>query len=184
MLDRLEPLPEIVCSPTLIDALGADVPAPQRQRLLATLREQIAIARAATARRGAELDALCAEAARRLHAGPDELTEPARMVLTEHKAVAERLAPRIEALEQKLAAPATLLDTGTRALFQSSVDAGKEHLALYGAVCERLLRRADERRSTPLGPLPARPVEGDVDYDAMTRETIARFPNILATLAE
>ncbi|HTV45953.1 MAG TPA: hypothetical protein VMF05_11600 [Stellaceae bacterium] len=32
--------------------------------------------------------------------------------------------------------------------------------------------------------LRARPVEGEVDHGALTREIIARFPNILAELAK
>ena len=33
-------------------------------------------------------------------------------------------------------------------------------------------------------PLRAHPVTGEVDHEALTREIIARFPNILAALAE
>jgi RNase P protein component len=48
---------------------------------------------------------------------------------------------------------------------------------IVGLVLEEQTRPTD-------GVLRARPVKGEIDHEALTREIIARFPNILAALAE
>jgi acyl carrier protein phosphodiesterase len=66
---------------------------------------------------------------------------------------------------------------------EQSIAVAKDWLALYRELHAKLLRAAAERR--PAGEiLRARPIEGDIDHEALTREIIARFPKILAALAE
>ena len=45
-------------------------------------------------------------------------------------------------------------------------------------------KAAGPRQPTPEEVLRARPVEGDIDHKALTREIVRRFPKILAALAK
>jgi hypothetical protein len=49
---------------------------------------------------------------------------------------------------------------------------------IVGLVLEEQSRPAEAK------PLHAHPVAGEIDHEALTRDIIARFPNILAALAE
>lgn len=49
-------------------------------------------------------------------------------------------------------------------------------------VATAALRQGQEEKQEKI--LRARPVAGEVDHEALTREIIARFPKILAALAE
>jgi len=57
-------------------------------------------------------------------------------------------------------------------------------LTTYQSLRERLLKLASERRINAGGILRARPVEGDIDHQALSREFMARFPKIRAALAK
>jgi acyl carrier protein phosphodiesterase len=66
---------------------------------------------------------------------------------------------------------------------QQSIDVAEAWLALYRELHNKLLKLAAKRR--PADPvLRARPVEGDVDHETLTREIMTRFPKILAALAK
>jgi len=57
-------------------------------------------------------------------------------------------------------------------------------LKLYRTLRERLLTLVSERLGSRSEVLRARPLEGDIDHEMLTREIVARFPKILAALAK
>jgi len=130
--------------------------------------------------RRAELDALYQRAVAP-DSGWKEISRIASMVRERGSVAAEKLSPHIEGLHEKLAGkgrPAEL-----RRMRKQIIAVAEAWLALYGEFQAKLLRLAEERR--PAGEiLRARPVEGEVDHDALSREFMARFPKIRAALAE
>jgi hypothetical protein len=57
--------------------------------------------------------------------------------------------------------------------------------ALEGtAAAFRRLAEASDRHNAAPAPLQARPVEGEIDHSALSKEFIERFPNIRAALAK
>jgi acyl carrier protein phosphodiesterase len=85
----------------------------------------------------------------------------------------------MDALRQTMSVPS---EEG-RQYIQELLKISEAWLTLYRETRERLLRLAAERR--PVGEiLHARPVEGQVDHEALSREFMARFPKIRAALAE
>jgi hypothetical protein len=90
----------------------------------------------------------------------------------------------MEALQQKLAIQGLQLDPEIQKYFQESLDIAVGWLELYRTLRERLLKLASERRGSPSEVLRARPLEGDIDHDALSREFMARFPKIRAALAK
>jgi hypothetical protein len=54
----------------------------------------------------------------------------------------------------------------------------------YQKLSGQLLDLASERRSQSVKVLRAKPIEGVIDYAELTRETMAKFPKILAALAK
>ena len=97
------------------------------------------------------------------------------------RAAAEKLLPLIEAVQAKLATKD--MSPEVRRMREQSIAIAEAWFALYREFHAKLLRLAAERR--PSGEiLRARPVEGQVDYAELSREHIARYPKIRATLAE
>jgi hypothetical protein len=57
-------------------------------------------------------------------------------------------------------------------------------LATYQTLRRRLLKLASERSDNSGEVLRARPLVGEIDHEALTREIVERFPKILAALAK
>ena len=70
------------------------------------------------------------------------------------------------------------------AIYQEILDFIFGWVAPYQKLSGQLLDLAAARRSEAVKVLHAKPVEGEIDYEALTREIIARFPKILAALAK
>ena len=113
----------------------------------------------------------------------DEIAQVASMIGAWTDAAAEKLYPQIDALRQKLEAPHGHMSEEARQALQQSIEVAEAWLALYREFQKKLLKLAAKRRPAD-AVLRARPVKGDIDHDALTREVIARFPKILAALAE
>jgi acyl carrier protein phosphodiesterase len=99
------------------------------------------------------------------------------------RAAAEKLYPQIDALQPKLAAPGNELPLEGRRARQESIEVAQAWLALYRDLRDRLLKLAAERRPADVV-LRAKPVQGEVDHEALSREFIARFPKLRAALAK
>jgi hypothetical protein len=162
----------------LIDAIGSTEAANKRVKFHSAQER----AHAALESRRAELESLYQRAV-----APDrgwqEITQVAAMIGEWGRAAAEKLYPQIAALQRKLAAPGNDMPLEVRRARQESIEVAKGWLALYCDVREKLLRLAAERRPADVV-LRASRIEGEVDYAELTRDTIARFPKILAALAK
>ena len=179
MPDSIEFLPD----PALIDAFYAESAPAERLRRLEQLRLRIKKGCTFLREQADSLDQLYEEIAQN-DADVEDITRMAEVVLEKRRAAAERLLPRIETLRRKLAARGGGLDPEIRQPFQESVDIAVGWLALYDSLHCRLLKLASERRDSPTKILHARPVVGDIDHDALSREFMARFPKIRAALAK
>ena len=115
--------------------------------------------------------------------GWQEISEVAAMIGEWGRVAAEKLLPQIETLQRKLAAPGNDTSPEARRARQESINVAESWLALYHDTRAKLLKLEAERRPADVV-LRARPVEGDIDHEAVTREIIERFPKILAALAE
>jgi acyl carrier protein phosphodiesterase len=91
----------------------------------------------------------------------------------------ELLYPWMEALRQAISVPS---DQG-RQYIQELLTISEAWLTLYRETRNKVLQLAAER-SPADRVLRARPVEGEIDHEALSREFMARFPKIRAALAE
>jgi hypothetical protein len=162
----------------LIEALSQEVSPSKRAQLLRQLQKQQDDARAALKEQADALDKAYEDARR-----ADDPARLADMIVEKERADAERVGPAIEALRQKLVARAATLDPELRESVKKSLDILEAWLPLYQGLRERLLKLANERRPSHRV-LRARPVEGDIDHEALSREFMARFPKIRAALAK
>jgi hypothetical protein len=169
-INDVEPIE--VADPTVAAGLGDRMP-------LGVLVDR---GRAVLERLRANLDALYGTAVRS-DAGPPELLEVAAIIRNKERADTERLQPRIKSVGRKLAAR-PLRDTEAQDSLQEILDNAVGGLALYRDLYEKLLKLAAERRATAGEILRARPVKGEIDHAALSREFIARFPKIRAALAK
>jgi hypothetical protein len=113
----------------------------------------------------------------------EELTSVASMVGDWGRAAAEKLYPQMDALQRKLVAPPEFMSPELRAVRRKSVDIAKAWVALYHDLEVKLRRLAEDRQPAD-AILRARPVEGEIDHSALSREFMARFPKIRAALAK
>jgi hypothetical protein len=115
---------------------------------------------------------------------PDALAEFARKAEEKEREAARHFNPVIAALQSALSPPHSNFEADVQQLLRDGIEVLEGWLALYHGLSEMLARQATERRGRSDGRLHAHPVEGEIDYDELTREIIARFPKILAALAK
>jgi hypothetical protein len=154
-----------------------------RKEGFARLRNQQAKGRAALEQYAEQLDRLYEDIARSGH-NADWLNDAADIVRRSEESQRERLRPGVEALKQKLASYGASRDAEARRLIAESIAVGEAWLSLPTALHKKLLQLGAERRAAAQQIRRARPVAGEIDYDGLTREIIARYPNILKALAE
>jgi hypothetical protein len=92
--------------------------------------------------------------------------------------------PIIEELQRMAADYAARPDSELRELCLETIELVLGWITPYQRLCGQLLELAAERRASAEKIRYARPVEGEIDHNKLTREIIARFPNILAKLAK
>jgi hypothetical protein len=111
--------------------------------------------------------------------------EQAALVLREDESVAANiLLPRILSLQRYLTGTSQSDDPEAHRLPQKAVNIAVGYVVGYQNVRDQLIR-LDAARGAAVGEvMRARPVEGDIDHEALTREIVARFPLILAALAK
>jgi hypothetical protein len=166
----------------LLEAISVDNAAGARSRLLARLRDHQEKSRAALEEWRDLFDRLFEEAVRR-DFNSRFLVQWVAALLEKERAALERLYPMMDKLQQKLDERGDRIDAEARELFQESIDTAFDWITPYQTLCTKLLKLASERRIAAGGLLRARPVEGDIDHETLTREIVARFPKILAALA-
>ena len=187
-LDTLLDLPPV---PGFLIALGADRPPIECERIeeklwehaeLARLREEASLDRAELAEKAEWLAKFCDQPVPP-DTDSDWLARAADEAREKERATAELLLPVIEALKG-------LRERNGRSApevqqwVQDGIDILEGWLTFYRGVSGMLARMINELRATGAEVLPARPVEGDVDYTELSREHLARYPKIRAALGE
>jgi len=165
----------------LLNAAALDSWPSGRAEVLARLRDRIEKNRAEQEEWRSRFDGLYDEAVRRNFSSPF-LIQWAAALFERGRAASERLYPVIEALQHK--STADTLDTESLELFQEVIDLSVDWITPYSKLSGKLLDLASKRRFGDGEVLRARPLEGDIDHEALTREIVARFPIILAALAK
>ncbi len=178
MSDAIEPSPELVPEPGLIQALRADISTAEKLAVLARLRRRVEENRASLHKHARSFNDMCDEAGRKL---PSEgLVQLAGRVHESEKGAAEQLAPWIQALQQALEWPSQ----EGRHYVEQLIEISAAWLTVYRDARSRLLTLASERQISNGGILRAKPAAGDIDYAELSREHIARYPKIRAALAK
>jgi hypothetical protein len=162
----------------LIDAIDSTETASKWANLHSAQKRALA----ALETRRSELNTVY-DRARAPDTGWREITQVAALIGEWGRAAAEKLYPQIDALQRKLAAPGNNMPPEVRRVRQESIEVAEGWLALHCDLREKMLRLAAERRPADVV-LRARPVRGEVDHEALSREFMARFPKIRAALAE
>lgn len=114
---------------------------------------------------------------------PDWLANAAKQALEKERQAAANFRPVIAALKGALAPPDDQFEADLQELLRDGIEVLEGWLAFYQQFYTMLARQAAER-CTSRKVLRARPVEGKVDHEALSREFMARFPKIRAALAE
>jgi hypothetical protein len=167
----------------LLDPFDLDGVAVERSELLAQLNNRIETSRVKRGEWALRFDSLYEEA-RRSDWSEAFLTQWAATLLERQRAALERFHPMIERLRQRAAGYAAEPDPELLELYQACMELILGWITPYQRLCGKLLELAAQRRDSSDKTLRARPVEGEVDHEALSREFMARFPKIRAALAE
>ena len=149
----------------------------------ARIRNQQTKGRAALEQYAEQLEGLFEDIARSGH-NADWLNEAAAIARRSEESQREKLRPGMEVLREKFGAYEAPRDAEARQLIAESIAIGEAWLSLPAALYKKLSKLAAERRVAAQQIRQARPVPGEVDHDALSREFMARFPKIRAALAE
>jgi hypothetical protein len=176
MPEAIDFSPDFV-KPSLLSELRGDISAAEKANALARLGYLAEANRRGLQKHTREFQKMYAEARHRL---PGEgLVMLAERVRESEAGARELLHPWMEALRQAISVPS---DEG-RQYIQELLEISEAWLSLYRETRNKLLELAAERSPADRA-LRARPVEGEIDHERLTREIIARFPKILAALAK
>lgn len=163
--------------PFLLGELQGDISGAEKVQALARLGQLADENRRGLQKHTREFQKMYAEASRRL---PSEgLVMLAQRVCESEAGARELLYPWMDALRQAISVPS---DEG-RQYIQELLKISEAWLTLYRETRNKLLQLAAER-SPADKVLHARPVEGEIDHTALSREFMARFPKIRAALAK
>lgn len=165
-----------------IEAFRSSTARADRAQLLAHIRDQLEQLRVADEKSQAELRQLYQWASRSSirASDPDGATPAPR---EQERAAAEMLFPRILSLQRYLTGTSLNDDPETHELLQKAINIATGYFAGYQNLRDRLIRFDAERRATAELVLRARPEPGEIDYEELSREHIARYPKIRDALA-
>jgi hypothetical protein len=175
----LGPLPDF----GLIEAIAVAQTRDVRARLLAQLRTQNSRSRAALKEQRRRIENFLRQLAQR-HLNAKEIASIKTIALEKRKAEQEEMQPALERLHRKIELHADIRGASVQRAFRESVDVTAAWLAAHEELTNRLLEFAARNRDADRTVLRARPVEGEIDHTALSREFMERFPNIRAALAE
>ncbi len=170
----------------IVTFLAADPlrdPNQQRHTLIGRLSQRIGEMRTQQQGWAAQFDRLYEDALRRNFNAPF-LIQWAAALLEKQRAALELLYPFIEGLQDRLAAYRISNDREMEQLCGETIDVLFGWIIPYRDLCGKLIDLASERRTAVNEVLRARPIKGEIDHAALTREIIARYPKILAALAK
>jgi hypothetical protein len=166
-----------------VEAFSAATARAERRRLLARIRSQLGNLRAADEKARAELEAIFKSASEGGVVAAEAL-QAALSSRVNERSVAEALLPRIQSLQRYLTDTPPLEDPEAHRLLEKAVNIALGYAAGYQNLRDRLIADAAGLETAAGGVSHRRPAEGEIDHAALTREIIARFPKILAALAE
>lgn len=150
---------------------------------IARLRRSQEASKRAVERYAQKLDAIYKDVEGSPHPA-DWILEAVAIVRGREQAERDRLEPGLELLRHKLRARSSWKAPALKELIEESVNIGEAWIALPAALAEKLVKLAAQRSGSQRGVLRAKPVEGEVDHEALTREFMARFPKLRAALAK
>jgi hypothetical protein len=169
-------LPDFV-QPSLLGELRGDISAEEKAKALARLGHLAEANRRGLQKITRRFQKMYVEASQ--HLPGEGLIMLAERIRESEAGARELLYPWMEALRQAISVPS---DEG-RQYIQELLKISEAWLTLYRETRNKVLQLAAER-SPPDRVLRARPVEGEIDYEKLTREIVARFPKILAALGK
>jgi hypothetical protein len=170
-------------SGALINVFEADDDAGSRSQLLDRVRKHIERGRVTQKEWASAFDGLYEEALSADFSAPFLMRWSAAL-LERERAALERLYPFLEDIQRHRIAMEQVTDPEVLALYQEISDFIFGWVAPYQKLSGQLLDLAVARRSEAAKVLRAKPVHGEVDHEALSREFIARFPKLRAALAK
>jgi len=183
MLDFVNIKNDIEPLVAVIEAFNSATSRADRANLLAQLRDQLEKLRAADEKLKAELGEFYKRSSEG-SVGAAEAEQAALVLREDESGAAKMLLPRIRSLQRYLTGTSLNDDPEAHQLLQKAVSVAVGYVAGYQNLRDQLIRLGAERRVGAGDVLRARPVRGAIDYEALTRGIIARFPKILAALAK
>jgi hypothetical protein len=176
MPEAIDFSPDFV-KPSLLGELRGDISAAEKADALARLGHLAEANRRGLEKHACQFQKMYAEASQRL---PGEgLVMLAERIRESEAGARELLYPWMEALRQAISVPS---DEG-RQYIRELLKISEAWLTLYRETRNRVLQLAAER-SPADRILRARPIEGEIDHEALSREFMERFPKIRAALAK
>jgi hypothetical protein len=170
--------PEIEHVVASIGALATTAPG-ERAQLMARWREYLSEGRIGLQRQADLFEALYRDA---VHAGVlQEVKDLAAATLAQKEEEAGRIQPLIEILVENLSAHCD--DPDLSFVLDEALEIARETLKNFDVLHDKLLSLTSEREGASKI-LRARPVGGEIDHTALSREFMARFPKIRAALGE
>ncbi len=161
------------------DQIG--IPDAERAVLMERLRKRIESGQLALQQRAQELQRWFHEVARS-SANREELESLAALAAERGRAASEVFTPQIESLQQRLNASAELRLSDFGPMLEARIKTAIAWIRLYTDLQAKLLDLAT--KASPAKVLRAKPIEGEVDHEALSREFMARFPKLRAALAK
>jgi hypothetical protein len=114
---------------------------------------------------------------------PDWFAEAAMRAQQKEREAAAHFRPVVGALRCALEPPDDRFEADVQRLLRDGIEVLEGRLPFYQGFHKMRARQAEERRASHKV-MRARRVGGEVDHEALSREIITRFPEILAALAE
>ncbi|MGH7091285.1 MAG: hypothetical protein ACREFQ_20510 [Stellaceae bacterium] len=164
----------------LIDALYAG---GERATFIAGMRNEVERLRANAKEYAEALDRFYNQV-KRAGVDPELIARAIDSARRRSETARERLHPHIEKFKQRKDAPFWHNDEEVRRLVTEFISIAESCIEQTIDLHNRVLQLATERRATADNILRACPVAGEVDYEALSREHMARYPKIRAALAK
>jgi hypothetical protein len=166
----------------LLNAFAPDNGAGARSELLRQLHDRIEKGREDQKEWSSRFDRLYEEARKAAWNEPF-LIQWAAALLEKQRAALELFHPIIEELQCRAADYAARPDAELLESCLATIVLVLGWMTPYQKLCGELFELAAKQRPDDVG-LRARPVEGEIDHTALSREFMERFPNIGTALAE
>jgi hypothetical protein len=166
----------------LIGSFEADQQAMSRSQLLKKIKRSIGKGREDQKEWVGAFDELYQEALRSDFSAPSLMRWSAAL-LERQRAALERLYPFLEEIQQQLLGLGQA-DPELIKLYQEMIDFVFGWITPYQKLSGQLLDLALARRSESTKILRPKPIQGEVDHEALSREFMTRFPKLRAALAK